>query len=197
MLTGEGVAAPVGGSLRAYARYRGCSVEAVRRAIKSQRLQSSLGLAPHGKPFIADFKLADAEWTARTDLTKAPGYVKERSQASATVTPPATPRDTPPVTPDDEADTNVSLAEASRRRMVWQAQMAELEYRQAAGELVDAKQAIERWADICTRVRTKLLGVSGKVKSKFPALTLDQVAAMDAGIREALEELADGSILHQ
>ncbi len=193
MLTDKGVTAPVGGSLRAYARYRGCSVEAVRRAIKGQRLQESLGTASTGKPCIVDFKVADAEWAARTDLTKAPAYVKTRAEVSAAVTPPVT----LPVTGDDEADAFVTLAEACRRRMVWQAEMAELEYRQAASEVVDKRELTERWADICTRVRTKLLGVAGKVKAKYPALTLDQVAAMDAGIREALEELADGSILHQ
>jgi hypothetical protein len=59
----EGSQSP-SGSLRAYARHRGCSHQAVRKAIATGRLDRSVGRVD-GKPRIC-FGLADEEWSANT-----------------------------------------------------------------------------------------------------------------------------------
>jgi len=182
-------AAPM--SLRAYARRRGTSAPAVLRAIKRGRLKDSL-VYVDGVAQIGDPDLADREWAANTDLSKAPGYVKARAQglSAAPVTPPR-------VTAPPGSGNTTSLAEAAASEKLWKSRLAELEYRRQAGELVDAEEAQKRWADILVRVRTKLLAVPSKVKAVRSELTLDQLAAMDTVIREALEELAGGAPLHQ
>jgi hypothetical protein len=60
-----------GYSLRAYARHRGCSPEAVSKAIKSQRLHDAVQWFA-GVPRIMDFRRADREWQANTDQTRKP-----------------------------------------------------------------------------------------------------------------------------
>lgn len=64
-------------SLRAYGRRRGVSVQAVSRAIATERLRESV-VWRRGIPKIADPDLADREWTSNTDLSRAPDYVKAR-----------------------------------------------------------------------------------------------------------------------
>jgi hypothetical protein len=41
-----------------------------------------------GSPKVIDFGLADREWAANTDLSKAPGYVKSRAAKPAEWAPP-------------------------------------------------------------------------------------------------------------
>lgn len=195
MLTGEPVTGPSKPlSLRAYARRRGSSVQSVLRAIGRGRLKDSL-VYVDGVAQVADADLADREWTERTDLTKAPGYLKERV-GSAPGAPLPAPGDPPagaaPV-PGETTDDDVSLAEASRREKFWKAQMAELEYRREAGKLVPAADVAQAWSEIAVIVRTKILGVPGRVKSQHPAMELAYVATMDARLREALDALADGA----
>jgi hypothetical protein len=171
-------------SLRAYARRRGTSAPSVLRAIERGRLKASLVFVK-GKAQIGDPDLADREWAANTDLTKAPGYVKERAAGGPRRT--VTART---VTPGS-ASGNTSLADASAAEKLWKSRLAELEYRREAGELVEAADVSKRWADILVRVRTRLLAVPSKVKSARSELTLDQVAVIDQCIRQALEEIAD------
>ena len=155
--------------IRAYARRRGVTQTAVSLAVKSGRLKASV-VRVNGAPKIADPDLADREWRDGTNAAMV-----------------RSPHRTDP--------SGITMAEACRDQKIWQARKAELEYRQAAGELVDRRELTTRWADVCTRVRTRLMGVPGKIKARHPELSLEQVAELTAGIREALEDLADGGIL--
>src|SRR3954470_4357597 len=65
-------------SVRAYARHRGSSHQAVLRAIARGRLSAALTTVD-GVTKIADVALADQEWAATTDLSKAPDAVKVRA----------------------------------------------------------------------------------------------------------------------
>ena len=197
MLTPEAVTGASGLSLRAYARHRGVSVEAVRRAIKSGRLSASIGADSKGKPVVLDPAVADQEWSNNTDLGKAPGYVKERESARVTegVTPTRDARDTrdsdvlegeaPELSPE------MTMADAARAEKYWTAMRKRLEYQARAQELVPAKEISDRLTGIFTRCRTKLLGIPSKAKTAFPQLTHQDIAALDRLIREALEDLAD------
>ena len=58
-------------SLRDYAVHRGCSKEAVRKAIRNGRLCQSVAVVD-GRQTITDFARADAEWRDNTDTSRLP-----------------------------------------------------------------------------------------------------------------------------
>jgi phage terminase Nu1 subunit (DNA packaging protein) len=165
-------------SLRAYAAHRkglglpGGSLQAVQRAISGARLVDSVTVVD-GVKKIADPEAADREWAANTDLSKAPGWVKDADGDR------------------EHGDEDASpLATASAREKHWKAELAELTYRQKAGELVDAGEVQAEITATFSTVRTNLLGVPNKVKQAHPDLELAVLATIDDAIREALEELA-------
>lgn len=91
-------------------------------------------------------------------------------------------RDTAPV----EADPR----DARTRKDLAQARESEQRVALRAKTLILATDAGQVWADEISRCRTKLLGLSRKVKARRPQLTLDDIKEIDRLIREALEDLA-------
>ncbi len=168
-------------SVRAYARRRGVSAPAVLNAIKAGRLRASLVSTPGGMK-IADPDLADREWDENTDLSRAPGYVRARAEGRG---------DEAPAPPS--GDQPLSLLEASAREKEWKARLAELEYNERTGQLVDAVKLEAKLVEAHTRARTKLLGLPAKMKTAIPALTRADLVTVDRLIREALEEIATGA----
>ena len=183
-------------SVRAYARHRGVSHTAVQRAIKSQRLVRSLGRNAAGEWQIVDVALADQEWDANGDLTRAPAAIKEREAArpaSGTEAVPPVPPVPPPadaVDPGSVPSGELTLSAAAAQEKAWKARLAELQYREKTGELVDARAVEMKMVEVFTRCRTKLLGIPSKLKTRSPHLTPADLRAVDAEIRQALEELA-------
>lgn len=163
-------AAPL--SLRAYARHRGCTLRSVQKAIRGRRLVASI-VQVEGKPRIADPELADREWAANTDHTRSPGRAIDDLEEL-----------------DDEDAPGGSLTSAAAREKHWKAELAELTYKQRAGELVLAAEMQAEITDTFSTVRSRLLGVPSKVKQAHPELPLAVLATIDDAIREALEELA-------
>lgn len=188
-------------SLRAYARHRDISVVAVSRAVKAGRLRASVTHDHRGQPKIANVALADAEWTQNTDLSRAPGYVKARGdQAVQTSAQPsalpdalaggADPEAGPDLETPDAGVGELTLSQASAEEKRWKAKLAELQYKQRSGELVDAKEMADSVAHVFTVCRTKLLALPSKAKAAIPHLTHVEVATLDELVRQALEELA-------
>jgi len=170
--------------MRAYARHRGTSATAVHRAVEQGRLSKSVVRDAAGKFVgISDAALADQEWLASTDLTKAPTSVLMRAAAAATPGEPAN-----ELPPEDDGKFNLSTALAKQKH--WQAKAAELDYRKRVGELVDAREVETRVIDEYSRCRTKLLGLARKAKASLPHLTREDVTTIDTLVREALEDLA-------
>jgi phage terminase Nu1 subunit (DNA packaging protein) len=167
-------------SQREYARHRGVSQAAVSRAISQGRLVKSV----NARGSIVDPALADREWDAATDLSKAPSYVRERAAGRAGSTGGA-----PPGAPNSSG-TPGTLAENNAAKAYWQARQAELDYREAAGELVPAAEVEREWADILSRVRTKLLAVPSRAKAELPHLDVADIAKLERLVREALEDLS-------
>lgn len=182
-------------TVRAYARHRGISHTAVQAAIRKQRLSASL--QREGKKVWIDAAVADQEWAANTDLTKAPTAVKERAAA----------REEEPAAADaPELDGTLpleggtlegvlTLSQVAIAEKYWSAKRKELEYQARAQELVPAKDVSDRLTGIFTRCRTKLLGIPAKLKTALPQLSHQEVSLIDGLVREALEELADGGAL--
>src|SRR6185503_3692478 len=135
-------------SLRAYAAHRksqgfaGGSLQAVQRAIQGQRLVESI-VSIDGVKKVADPELADREWVANTDLSRAPASVKDLAGFS-----------------DDSAggeQQQSPLVVASAREKHWKAELAELDYRKRAGELVPADDVETAWSELCATLRSKFL----------------------------------------
>jgi hypothetical protein len=99
-------------SLRAYARHRGCSDKAVRRAIDAGRLRQSVSLTRAG-PKIADAALADREWLENT-LANRVSYRVRIAKGEL-----------PPMTEDDQALRD----EAARALRFWRRRARDLQAR--------------------------------------------------------------------
>lgn len=183
-------------SFRAYARHRGVSLGAVQKAIKSGRIQTTPD--EKGKPKI-DPDEADRSWASRTDPTKQ-GALKNPQAIRHEHAPPASDNlaDDSVVDADDSDEEEGEHGEAmgyyksKAQREKYQAKMAKLKYRQAAGELVEVKEIQENWQKIATTVKTRLLGVPSRVRARVPHLTTADIATIEEEIRDALSELAEG-----
>jgi hypothetical protein len=148
-------------TLGAYAKHRGCSKNAVSKAIKRGRLKLSVVHDAAGQPKIADAALADREWTQNTDLSRAPGDVKERAarpaqpsssievsspaERQATSTPPQpaqqplrddpdTPGQPPPLDPEERWKLNDASAEEKKYKALLADRISETARRARPGE---------------------------------------------------------------
>lgn len=165
-------------SQRAYAKRRGVSHVAVNRAIRSGRLARSVNADGQ----IVDADLADQEWSASTDLTRANQATLAQHAARE------------PVVPAPEAASEgMSLADATRIEKVWKARAAELKFREAARELVPASEVRQEISNAYATVRTHLLGVPSRAKQSLPHLSAGDVVVLEELVREALEALVDGA----
>jgi phage terminase Nu1 subunit (DNA packaging protein) len=160
-----GVAAPPL-SLRAYARRRGCSAEAVSKAIESGRLVKSV-VRVRGAPKIGDPDLADAEWSAATDRTRSP------------------------VDAVHDGDGDLVLRDELAKAKHWEAKLKEQQFRVRDGELVELEVVEKKVAGVFSRVRTHLLGVPSRAKQLIPHLSPAEVCILEQAIREALTELTE------
>jgi hypothetical protein len=160
-------------SLRAYAAHRkrrgllGGSLQAVQRAIQTERLKASVTRV-NGLVRIADPEFADREWADNTDQTRRPPAADDE--------------------PEEGDSREGSFA-------YWKAKKMELDYRLVAGELVDAADVAAAIATDYSTVRTKIMGLPAKARQRLPHLTLADLATLDEIVREALEELSKGEDL--
>lgn len=161
-------------SLREYGAHLNVSATAVFRAIKKERLKRCLVYDAKGKPKIGDVAIADAEWAANTDLSKAPGSVKERAA------PGGSPRRV-------KAS---ALAEASTREKEARAKLAELEYLRKSGTQIEIEPVLAAVMQHITIARNRLMGLSSGVRQRHPEASAAMLATIDELIRQALEELA-------
>ena len=175
-------------SLRSYATRRGVSAMAVSNAVKTCRLVKSV-VRVKGQPKIRDAELADREWDASTDLSKAPAYVKERADARAGTT-----TRSPPPPDGHEVFLGMSLSEASAAEKVYKAQLAEIDLAERRGELIAVAELEARLVTLFASCKTKLLGIPSRARQADPTLSSVQVAIVESLVREALEDLAEGKL---
>lgn len=152
-------------SVPAFARRVGVDEAAVRKAIRTGRLERCLRRLK-GRLVIADVDLADQEWRTNRDPTR--DGPRDRRARGRTV--------------------------ADARRRVLEAQYAKLrlDHDLKTGKLV-ALEAVEM--DLMPKIlqaRNQLLGLSTRAKQRLPHLTASDLVVLDAIVREALEEVAAG-----
>lgn len=181
-------------SLTAYAKRRGVSKMAVSKAVASGRLKKSVVRDARGRPRIADPGLADREWKASTDLSRAPGYVRERADARAGKGGGREQLPTEPVISTDgipSAELGMNLTEATTIEKIWKAKQAELKFRKEARELIPRVEHLKSHAKIILPAREKLLGLPVRARQALPHLSAADVRVLEGLVREVLEELSE------
>lgn len=150
-------------SKREMARQLEVSLSAVQAAIGSGRLTW---------PSVS-VEAARAEWTANSGL-QGPAPLASRGEAIVITTPP-------------ESETR---AEALRRLALAKAKTADLEYRRAAGELIEVVEVERQIVSMVTAARNKLMGVPTRFRQRAPHTLDADIGVLDDLIREALEDLS-------
>lgn len=136
-----------------YARRKGCSRTAVYKAIAAGRIDK--GLIVEGENKFIDPDVADAEWVRNHN----PAYERTTKSGGKTVNVEKTEEQQPTIAPNNEA----TLAAAKRAHAVFKAKMAELEYKEKLGTLVDKKQVYDSLFAFGKELRTAVLGVPERV----------------------------------
>lgn len=182
-------------SVLAYAKRRaerglpGGSVVAVQAAIKSGRLRDSLTHDDAGRPKIADPDIADREWERNTAASYRPRTGPTATKAARSSSFPAS--DLHDQDDGEEPDYNRSRA----RREAALARMAELELGEREGQLLRAADVSAKLVSVFGAVRVRVLGTPAKIRQLIPGLDDADMRTINAILREALEDLADGGTL--
>jgi hypothetical protein len=195
------------GSVTQYAAHRrsrglvGGSVAGVVYAIKRRALTRSVRKDAHGRSYIADFDLADAEWLQNTRSQYVPHSVQRRAAAAAA---PALDVRTPegavlplqpspgPLLPSGALDAE-QYARARARREQANAELAEFRLHRERDGWLQAAIVEERVLDLFIKVRNRLLATPHKFKQRCPDISHLELATLDELLREAMEEIADTS----
>ena len=189
----------MGLSIRAYARHRGVSHVAVKKAIDTGRITQ----LPDG---TIDPVAADTQWAANTTPTRrsvvteanaAPqdsAAGREMPQVSASASA-RLPREVPdPPTPALSSG-GTSLLQARTVNEVVKAQTNKVRLAQLKGELVDRAQAVAHVFKLARAERDAWLNWPARISAQMAAeLGVDPHAlhvALDAAVREQLQDLGD------
>lgn len=189
-------------NLSEYARQRGVSHEAVRKAVKVGRLARSVVWSSAGKPRLIS-SIADEEWDANTDSSqqRRPVPVPPASEL-----PPPTPRFRPPKprteAPEAEPEPEPEAAaapeprtgtfqQARTLREAYMARLAKLEFEEKSGKLVHADAVKNEAFKTARMVRDNLLNIPDRVAGELAAeanqFKVHQRLTLE--IRRALEDM--------
>lgn len=172
----------MGISIRAYARERGVSDAAVRKAIKTGRI------TPEADGTI-DSVRADREWARNTDVAQQRG--QSRAVPDAAV---ASVRETLGETPI-AAGGGTTLLQARTANEVLKAQTGKVRLARLKGDLVDRSQAIAHVFKLARAERDAWLNWPSRVSAQMAAaLQVDPHVlhvALDRAVRDHLNEMAD------
>ena len=151
-------------TIRGYARYRGVSHTAVRKALATGRITAR----PEGG---IDPVLADQQWATSTNLSKprnsVTGMPKRRKTPGAQSDPLGVPGPSGVGTVrngDADASRLVSSYAASRAaREAYMARLAKLDFEQRSGKLVDADEVRAQIFGLGRRLRDRLMGLPDRL----------------------------------
>nr|WP_284155242.1 elements of external origin [Sulfuricystis thermophila] len=175
----------MGLSIRAYARHRGVSHVAVKKAIDTGRITT---LADG----TIDPETADAQWARNTvQPRRAPEQnipTSPRGQARPE-------REIPAPVPPPLPSGSTSLLQARTVNEVLKAQLHKVELAQRKGELVDRAQAVAHVFKLARTERDAWLNWPARISAQMAArLGVDPHAlhvALDTAVREHLQELGE------
>lgn len=162
-------------SLREYGRQRGISGEAVRKAISSGRLTSSVRYDAKGKPSV-DPAAADAEWDANTSQSQQAKMAKDPE-----------PEEVPALPRGGNAASTYNQARAVKEAYL--ARLTKLDLDERSGLLVSVDSVKNEAFKAARQVRDSMINIPDRVSAELAAMT-DQFeihARLTAEIRKALE----------
>lgn len=185
----------MGLSIRAYARHRGVSHVAVKKAIDTGRITP----LPDG---TIDPVAADAQWAANTTPTRrsVAAEPKEEPQpaAAARVIPQTSARvvrETADPPPPALSTGGTSLLQARTVNEVVKAQTNKVRLARLKGELVDRSQAVAHVFKLARAERDAWLNWPARISAQMAAgLNVDPHVlhvALDAAVRQQLQDLGD------
>jgi hypothetical protein len=158
----------IGVSIRGYARMRGCTEGAVRKAIAAKRITPN----PDG---TINPERANQEWAKNTFA----GKTLHEAARPATAQPRTPPR--PPAIPQSPEVTNDPVAAYLRARAVsetFKAKIAQMEYEERAGKLMQATKA-------------------GEYAMQFSAIVSDALSAWPDRLTPLVAATTDESVVHK
>ncbi len=173
----------MGVSRRAYARHRGCSDGAVRKAIASGRI------APEPDGTIDPAK-ADAEWERNTR----PGQQRGRRAAPAPDAKQSQPGSQAGRSESGPARSRVpDYGEQRAIREAYAARLAKLDYEERTGKLVGSEQVKVGWFNVLRILRDRLLNLPDRLAAVLAAeADPGEVRnVLMAELRTVLTEIAD------
>lgn len=158
----------MGISIRAYARMRGCSESAVRKAIASKRIKPE----PDGS---IDPERANKDWEQNTFA----GATLRPSPTKAPPPPRSQPRTAMPhVASVDSATTDPvqSFLRARAVKETFNAKVAQMEYEERAGRLIQATRAAEYASTFSSIVKDHLMAMPDRLAPALAAVEDERVA---------------------
>lgn len=171
-------------SMRKFSLIAGVSNTTITNAVKTGRLKNCVVYDDKGEMIGLDREKAVEEWRSVSPETK---FYQTLREAEAPGAPKPQPYD--PAQPFDEMDYQKSRS----AREFYAAQIAKLEFEKMAETLIEADAVSSEWVKIASAIKTKMLSVPSKLRSRIPHLTLDDIATIEDEIREALEELSENA----
>ena len=187
----------MGLSIRAYARHRGVSHVAVKKAIDTGRITP----LPDG---TIDPVVADAQWAANTTPTRRSVADVTSDKTTPQVSAPAReapqafarpPRETAESPTPALSSGGTSLLQARTVNEVVKAQTNKVRLAQLKGELVDRAQAVAHVFKLARAERDAWLNWPARISAQMAAgLGMEPHAlhvALDAAVREQLQDLGD------
>lgn len=199
-------------SMTAYARRRGCTPRAVRKAIDAGRLSESVKLDGPGGRATIDPDLADREWEDNTDGRKQrpPAVVGAAVRKSKAKSSPKKKRATRKVATKKVAKKKaaakkatgkkapaslMTLNQANTAKANYAAETARLGLRKLEGSLLEADAVGRQARDLGAKMKQKIENLPARLSAQIAANCegIDQHAVavlLEGGIREALEDLA-------
>ena len=175
----------MGLSIRAYARHRGVSHVAVKKAIDTGRI------TPEADGTIEPNR-ADLEWAQNTVAARKPVAAKTASPAAEPIRPASAPVE--PVAPTLSAG-GTSLLQARTVNEVVKAQTNKVRLAQLKGDLVDRSQAIAHVFRLARTERDAWLNwparVSAEMAAKLEVDAHELHVALESAVRDHLIELGD------
>ncbi len=179
-------------SIRAYARYRGVSHSAVRKAIAKGRITAvDDGIDP---------VQADREWEANTDVAKRT-VVGSRSAVQQTKTTSASrPRPASPQSaraPSDTSSPSATYSQSRGVRETYLARLAKVDYEERIRKLVDADQMRVAQFNAARKARDILISVPSRIAPLVVGMTeaAEVERILDVEIRRVCAEIAEATKL--
>lgn len=163
-----------------YARRRGCSKQAVSKAVKTGRVTLIDGLI--------DQEIADREWARNTDPDQQERGAPEQfevtqARAQASAEPPPT---------AEKADYDPRLVDAKARTERLRADLLEMEIREKRAELIDADAARRVQFNLARSTRNAILAVPSRLAPLLaPIADAAEIERMlDAELRQICQQIA-------